>query len=138
MNATELLSVAKANFEFSHEFWEPQFSRELEDLRFQVPEKQWTDDQRAARAGRSEGGIEIAPRPTYAVSKIDQPIKITLNQQRSAHLGVKLLPLSPGADDALADCVQGMYRKIERESNAQLAQDGPSTARSRPAADGIG
>lgn len=113
-----LLEQAKAHFKRAVEAEKAQRSRERDDLRFQVPELQWDEAARAAR----RGDFQSPPRPIFSVSKIDQPIQLVMNQQRSARLGVQIHPVSEDATDDTAEVIQGLYRHIERDSNAQDAR----------------
>lgn len=97
---------------------EKQRQRETEDLKFQVPELQWSDKDKSARAG----GDGTPPRPTLSISKLDQPRMLILNQMRSADLGVQVHPVSEDAEQETAEAIQGLYRHIERKSRAELAR----------------
>jgi hypothetical protein len=57
-----------------------------------------------------------------AIPKLDQPIQLVLNQERAAHLGIDVHPISMDADDATATILQGLYRAIEVDSRAGLAR----------------
>jgi Phage P22-like portal protein len=99
-----------------------QLLRENDDLAFQVPEKQWTDDAAAKFKGGLINGIFSPPRAMLSISKIDQPVQLVLNQERQAHLGVQVHPLSEDADKETAERIQDLYRGIERDSFADLAR----------------
>lgn len=99
-----------------------QLKRENEDLAFQVPDLQWTDAAKKLFDGGMVGGHFSPPRPRLSVSKIDQPIQLILNQERNAHLGVQVHPLSENADKETAEAIQDIYRGIERDSFADLAR----------------
>ncbi len=99
-----------------------QLERENDDLAFQVPEKQWTDDAAAKFKGGLINGIFSPPRAMLSISKIDQPVQLVLNQERQAHLGVNVHPLSEDADKDTAERIQDIYRGIERDSFADLAR----------------
>jgi hypothetical protein len=119
MNEKEiLLERAKRCFKQACEAEANQREREREDLRFQVPEEQWDDNARRQRAG---DGITPA-RPILSISKLDQPIQLVHNQARQAKLGVNVHPVSENADDDTAEVIQGIYRRIERDSNADQAR----------------
>jgi hypothetical protein len=99
-----------------------QRDRELAALQFQVPELQWPDDIRQARKAQTVGGVALAGRPMLAIPKLDQPIQLVLNQERAAHLGIDVHPISQDADDDTATILQGLYRAIEVDSRAGLAR----------------
>ena len=107
-------------YRLASESYENQYKREVEDLKFQVPELQWDPTSREARTGG--GGPAIPPRPILSIPKLDQPIQLVLNQEKQAHLGVNIHPLSEEANDETAEVLQGLYRKIERDSNAGIAR----------------
>lgn len=115
---SDLLKTAKERFKRASEAWQKQREREKEDLRFQVPEEQWADQARRAR----ESADGIPARPILSVSLLDQPIQLLLNQERTARLGVQIAPLSPDAEPEVARVLEGIYRRIERDSQAGLAR----------------
>lgn len=114
----DLLKTAKDRFKRATEADQKQREREKEDLRFQVPEEQWEESARRARSG-ADG---IPARPILSVSLLDQPIQLLLNQERTARLGVQIAPLSPDSDVEVAGVLEGIYRRIERDSQAGLAR----------------
>lgn len=114
----DLLQTARDRFKLAKEATQKQYERELEDLKFQVPEEQWTEEARRARVGD-----EYSPgRPTLSISKIDQPLQLVLNEAKNARLGVDVHPVNEDADDDTAEVLQGIYRRIERDSNASDAR----------------
>lgn len=98
-----------------------QREREREDLRFQVPELQWTDEARKERGGDVNKGI--LPRPMLSISKIDQPQRLVRNQMRQAQLGINVHPAGEDANDETAEIIQGLVRHIERKSRAYIARN---------------
>jgi len=122
MADTQTLTDALTRFKASRDAYERQRQREQEDLAFQVPELQWDADSRRQREGTIIGNVAIPPRPTLSISKLDQPVQLVLNQQKSAQLGVNIHPLSEDADADTAEMLQGLYRHIERDSRAQQAR----------------
>lgn len=117
-----ILQKALKRFKAATEAEAPQRQREVDDLRFQVPELQWDDDSKRLRGGDVIAGVPIPARPILSIPKLQQPIELVLNQERSAHLGVNIHPLSPDADEDTAKIFQGIYRAIERYSNAGTAR----------------
>ncbi len=121
----DLLDKAKRLFKLACESSETQRDRENEDLRFQVPELQWDQVARASRAGgippgSPNGTPPVPARPILSIPKLHQPIQLVLNQERQAQLGVNIHPVSPDANDDVAEVLQGIYRSIERDSHARL------------------
>jgi hypothetical protein len=99
-----------------------QREREQEDLRFQIPEKQWPDEVKQSRSAQSVNGLPIPARPMLSIPKLDQPIQLVLNQEKAAHLGVQVHALTEDADDDTAEVLEGLYRRIEVDSRANLAR----------------
>lgn len=118
----ELLEQAKKRFKASQEAEQKQRDREKDDLRFQVPELQWDEAAKRQRLGFSIDGVPTPARPVLSISKIQQPIQMVLNQERGSHLGVSIQPLSAEADDEVAKILEGIYRRIERDSQAHNAR----------------
>ena len=99
-----------------------QRDREADDLAFQIPDNQWPNEIRSQRAGQIIAGVSLPPRPMLAIPTLDQPIQLALNQERAAHLGVQVHALTDDADDDTAEVLQGLYRRIEVDSRANLAR----------------
>lgn len=118
----KLIDQFREDFRFSYEGEEPQRQREDEDLRFQVPELQWDSDAAASRAGRMEGNVVIMPRPMLSISKVDQPARLIMAQAYGARLGINIHPVSEDATDDTAEVLQDLIRRIERDSNANVAR----------------
>jgi hypothetical protein len=113
-----LLEEAQERFKLASEADDRQREQELEDLRFQVPELQWSEDAKATRRGDA-----LSPaRPMLSITQIDAPVRLVRNQARSAKLGVNIHPISEDADEETAEIKQGLYRRIERDSNAMMAR----------------
>ena len=114
----KLLKRIKACFKAVSDVEAEQRAREKEDLEFQIPENQWDE---AAKEYRK--GTPTTPgRPMLSVSLLSQPMALIQNQATSARLGVEIHPVSEKADPEVAEIKQGLYRRIERDSNAQDAR----------------
>lgn len=122
MSETTNIPEAIERLKLSQSAYQNQETREREDLEFQIPEKQWTPESQKERQGTTVNGIEIGPRPRLSISKLDQPIQLVVNQQRTADLGVKIHPVSPDANVETARMLQELYRAIERDSRANIAR----------------
>lgn len=105
---------------------EKQRKREKDDLAFQLPEGAWPSDVAAnrgsLRVATSSGPIDVPARPMLSIASLDEPIQLVLNQRARAHLGINIAPLDIDATDDTAKVLEGLYRSIERESNADLAR----------------
>jgi hypothetical protein len=122
LDTTDLLTEARDRYKLASEADAKQREREYDDLRFQVPELQWPDDVRAQRGAQVINNVPIPARPMLSVPKLDQPIQLVLNAERAANLGVSVKPLSSDASDDTAEVLQGLYRRIEVDSRANLAR----------------
>ncbi|HYX83233.1 MAG TPA: portal protein, partial [Gemmatimonadales bacterium] len=117
-----IVQQALDRFKLAIEAEKAQRTRELDDLKFQVPELQWPDEVKTQRAPQMVNGVAIPGRPMLAIPKLDQPVQLVLNQEKAAHLGVQVHALTEDADDDTAEILQGLYRRIETDSRASLAR----------------
>jgi hypothetical protein len=74
------------------------------------------------RKAQTVAGIVMPERPMLSIPTLDQPIQLALNQERQAHLGVQIHPVTEDADEETAEVLQGLYRRIETDSRANLAR----------------
>lgn len=114
--------TALARFKLGVDARDKQRQRETKALEFQVPEKQWPAEVATQRQPQLVGGVTIPARPMLAIPSLDQPIQLVLNQEKQAQLGVQIHPISEDADDDTAEVLQGLYRRIEVDSRANLAR----------------
>lgn len=124
MTKDQIVEQAVRRFRLVSDTESGQRQREIDDLRFQVPELQWDPVAREQRAGGLVQGtaFPLPARPTLSIPKLDQPIQLVTNQQRNAHLGINIHPLSETANKETAEVIQGLYRKIERDSRADIGR----------------
>jgi hypothetical protein len=99
-----------------------QRTREVDALRFQVPEFCWPTEVKDQRKPQLIGGVSIPQRPMLSIPSLDHPIQLVLNAEKAAHLGVSIHPLSDDAEEETAEVIQGLYRRIEVQSRAGLAR----------------
>lgn len=111
----ELLREARERFQLASDAENEQREQEKEDLRFQVPELQWSEEAKAERKG--DGKLTYG-RPMLSITQLDAPMRQTLQQARNSKLGVNIHPISENANQETAEVLQGLYRRIERDSNA--------------------
>lgn len=121
--ADSVYDIAIRRFKRISDAWDEQKLREQQDLAFQVPEMQWTPEARQQRLQQIVGNTTLPPRPTLSIPKLDQPIQLVINQQRAAHLGLNIHPLSEDANRDTADVIGGLVRRIQRDSRAPMARD---------------
>lgn len=100
----------------------PQRAREREDLLFQIAENQWSEEAKKERMGSNADGVAVPPRPMLSISLLQQPMQLVYNQFSKARLGVNLHPVSEDATEELAEIKQGLYRRIERDGQADQAR----------------
>jgi hypothetical protein len=112
----DLLETFKGWFKQVSEVESDQRKRETEDLRYQVAEFQWDTKARAERLGKDG----TPGRPTLSISLTKQPMQLVKNQAANADLGVEIHAVSEKADKEIAEAQEGLYRRIERDSNAAL------------------
>jgi hypothetical protein len=86
----------------------------LEDLKFSHGE-QWPDEIRMQR--------ELDRRPCQTINKTDTFIRSVVNNMRQQRPRIKVHPVADGADQETAAVIEGVFRHIEVQSNADLAYD---------------
>lgn len=116
-----LIEQAKARFRLACNAEDAQRKRELDVLKFDAGD-QWRDDVKRFRGADVVNGVPIPARPMLTIPKTDAPVKLVVNQQKRAHLGVQVHPVSDDADDETAEVLQGLYRHIEQQSRAHIAR----------------
>jgi hypothetical protein len=118
LTGEKLLQRIKSCFKAASDVESKQREREREDLSFQLPENQWDPEARRYRKGTATS----PGRPMLSVSLLSQPMQLIQNQAVNARLGIEIHPVSEKADPETAEIKQGLYRRIERDSNAQQAR----------------
>ena len=117
----KIVTEAKARFAQAVDLVNDQMKRELDDLRFEFDP--WPEEVKKQRGGVTINGVPIPPRPMLTIPTLDQPVQLLINQQKAAHLGVQIHPITEDASDATASVLQDLYRDIETKSRANLARD---------------
>src|SRR5512138_1814623 len=120
--ASTTVETAIRRLKLAKEAVEKQRTREKEALRFQVPELQWDEASRLQRQATVIDNLPVPARPTIAIPKLNQPLQLVLNQEKAAHLGVTISPLTEDADDDTAEVMRDLYRREEQRSRAGLAR----------------
>ena len=119
---TSEMQQALDRFKFGSDADIDQRKREVDALRFQVPEFCWPTEVKNQRMPQIIGGVSIPQRPMLSIPSLDHPIQLVLNAEKAAHLGVAIHPLSDDAEEETAEVLQGLYRRIEVQSRAGLAR----------------
>jgi hypothetical protein len=123
MKPEDIVERAKDCYKLVCETESKQREREKADLEFQVAENQWDERAKMERAGGfSDQGVPLPPRPMLSIDQLKHPIQLVYNAFVKSKLGVLLKPVSAGATRKLAEAKQGLYRRIERDSNATQAR----------------
>jgi len=105
-----------------------QLVREKEDMRFYAGE-QWPESAIRDRQGQAASGNmpAIPARPRLTINQLRQPVRQLQNQERNAHLAAELIPAddfglgTPEDVAAEIELREGLYRKCQRDSEAQAA-----------------
>lgn len=104
--------------------------RELEDIEFHDG-NHWLAELRAARAGQVGGGgsPDIPARPCLTIPSTIPPVRVILNAEREADMGIEITPADDfaglgiqGHDDAEIEVREGLTRRIQRTSEARDAR----------------
>ncbi len=123
MKPEDIVERARDCYKLVSETEAKQREREKADLLFQVAENQWDERAKMERGGGfSEQGVPLPPRPMLSIDQLKHPIQLVYNAFVKSKLGVLLKPVSAGATRKLAEAKQGLYRRIERDSNATQAR----------------
>lgn len=86
----------------------------LEDLQFSAGE-QWPADIKMAR--------QLDRRPCLTIDKTDTFVRSVVNSMRQQRPRIKVHPVSDGADQDVAEVIEGLMRHIEVQSGADAAYD---------------
>jgi len=123
VSVPDIVTESLAFYKIAEAAESAQRRREKEDLACQTGEGIWPEDVKQSRGASRVGGIPIPPRPMLSVATMDEPVQLVLNQEKAAHLGVNIHPLTEDASDDTAVVLQDLYRQIETDSRANLARD---------------
>lgn len=96
---------------------------QLEDVEFCDPANQWPEGERAKRKAQS--------RPCLTVDRTNPFIDQLVNEERQNRPAMTVNPINDGADQETAEVIQGYFRHIELNSNADFAYDRASEAQKR-------
>jgi hypothetical protein len=122
MSDAKIVEQAKQRFKIAAGAEKDQRAREQAVLNFDAGD-QWTDEMKAPRQGGMVNGVPVPGRPMLTIPKTNQPVKLIVNQQQRAHLGVQVHAESEDATDDTAEILQGLYRHIEQGSRAHIARN---------------
>lgn len=112
---SEFIRIAYERWKLASES-EAEFRRDaLEDLRFSIGD-QWPKDIRTAR--------ENAGRPCLTMDQLQQSVRQVCNTYRQERPAININPIGDGADVDTAEIIQGIFRHIDVNSDAEISYDG--------------
>lgn len=111
----DLLKEAKRRFEVVLDLHTDERNLQMEDAKF-ADEDQWPPEVRTARESAPGGA-----RPVLTIDKINQYISQIVNELRQNKPAIKVSPVDDAADVDTAHVFQAVIRRIEVDSNADLA-----------------
>ena len=110
----DFLKLALTRFQLASDA-EADWRREgLDDLKFSVG-RQW--------APTVESQRQLDGRPCLVMNRLPQFMHQITNQQRQQQPAVQINPVGSGADVKIAEVIQGLFRHIEINSEAEVAYD---------------
>jgi hypothetical protein len=109
-----ILELMRTRFKTAVEAEEEIRQLALEDQLF-VSGEQWPAEMKRAR--------EADKRPCLTINRIAQSVKQVTNDQRQNRPSFKISPVDSGADPDTASVIQGLFRHIQNNSNADIAFD---------------
>jgi hypothetical protein len=108
----EFLGEARERFAESQQAESDNRDLAIEDIKFENGE-QWTDTERAMRAGR----------PCVTINKVSGSVKQIIGDQRQNRPRIKVRPVDSQGDVKMAELYTGLIRSIENMSDADVAYD---------------
>lgn len=110
-----VIDRARKRFKLASEADAIRRERALSDLKFREGEGQWSPSLRAIR--------ERDSRPCLTLNVLPARERQILNDMRQNRQSVKVSPVDDGGDQDTAEILQGIFRHIEYDSNADVAYD---------------
>ncbi|CAM6005679.1 unnamed protein product [Sphagnum balticum] len=114
MTEDEVIKAALEDFKTASDAEAQNRKDMLEDLQFRAGE-QWPDFVYSSR--------ETDNRPTLTINRLPQFIRQITNDARHNRPSIKVAPVDDGADQEVAEVLNGLFRHIEVSSNADIAYD---------------
>lgn len=97
--------------------------KQLEDVEFCDEANQWPEAERARRKAQA--------RPCLTVDRTNPFVDQLVNEERQNRPAATVNPINDGADEDTAEILQGYFRHVEMNSNADFAYDRASEAQKR-------
>ena len=116
----EILERIRSRRDYAVEYWEDMRKRQAADAAFRDIDNQWPAQEKAKRLATG--------RPCMVVDHTNAFINQLVNDERQNRPSVMVSPIHDGADQDLAELLQGFFRHVEMISNADYAYDRASEA----------
>lgn len=110
----EFISLALGRFKEASDHESKMRADSLDDFEFSIGE-QWPGDIKTQRI--ADG------RPCLTMDHLDQSIKIVTNNQRQQRQAIQINPAGSGATRKVAEILQGIFRHIETNNDAEICYD---------------
>jgi len=119
----KILERIRKRRDLAYEAEKERREKQLEDLLFCDPDNQWPEEERAKR--------KKAGRPCLTIDRTNPFIDQLVNEERQNRPSATVNPINDGADKDTAEILQGYFRHVELNYNADFAYDRASEAQKR-------
>lgn len=110
-----ILDEIRENLRLAQEYDSENRNRALEDFRFSAMGEQWPPELQTQR--------DLENRPCLTINWTDSLVRQVTNAMRQQRPRIKIHPINNGADQKIAEVIQGLSRHIEVNSRADTAYD---------------
>lgn len=123
--STELLCLARKRLELAQSATSESRLSELDDLRFLAgsPDNKWQWPDEVVNGRTQNNGAVSSARPCLTINKLPQHVLQVTNDQKQNRPAGKVIPVNNGADQEVAEVLDGIIRHIEYISDADVAYD---------------
>ena len=112
----EILKEIKDRFKEAFDFWDEQYQKSIDDLKFAEGEgQQWPTDLKAER--------EADRRPCLEINKVPGFCDMVIGDIRQNEPAIKVKPVDSKADPETAEILTGLIRNIEVQNDGEIADD---------------
>src|SRR6266850_68276 len=110
-----ILEEIRERLRLAQEYDSENRNRALEDFKFSALGEQWPPELQTQR--------DIENRPCLTINWTDSLVRQVTNSMRQQRPRIKIHPINNGADQKIAEVIQGLTRHIEVNSRADTAYD---------------
>lgn len=110
-----ILDEIRENLRLGQEYNTENRNRALEDFKFSAMGEQWPPELQTQR--------DLENRPCLTINWTDSLVRQVTNAMRQQRPRIKIHPINDGADQKIAEVIQGLTRHIEVNSRADTAYD---------------